>query len=313
VSGQYYNTYFAPILVNNTFTIDLPLYNGNNYISLTDGINWAYVNTYTDGGTIYTAPIYNVRVNGAAALSGGTNSESWGYWETTAATATISGNAATGTGSWSLSGPYSYYSGTLDIAGGAFSIPVDLDNGNNYLYLYDAAGNTFNANIYSSGGYAPVKSVSITTPAHNSSSTVSTIFVSGNISLTQFTDYQGNPATVGTVYAYSYDYATSQAKYYSSNPDDQTFYGDLPIAYNTATGDFSFNVPATSGNMTGIEVNAYDTNFSASHGDRIYVNNYSNYSESFWKPNAKPSSKDARAKAHKAEFMKRMQRSIKGK
>ncbi len=311
VSGQYYETYTAAIQNNNTFTIDLPIYNGYNYISLTDGNNWAYADAYTTGGTVYTAPIYNVKVGGNNAISGGSDSDSWGNWETAAATVTITGNAAAGAGSWSRSGTYNFDSGPLDISTGTFSVTMDLDQGNNNISLYDASGNVFYASIFTSGGYEPIKAVSITSPAHNGSTTVSaTVPVTFTIDGAKFMDSAGTPATVGTVYGYVYDYTTSVSTYYSNDAIDIAEYGYLPITYNAATGAFSFNAVLTGGNMTDIQVWAYDTAWTVSHGDDITLNNYSGYGEYFWKPTAKPSAMDARAKAHKAEFMKRMQKKM---
>jgi len=304
VSGMYWSTLSATAASNNTFTIpNVPVYAGMNYLSISDGNNWVYRDVYTNGaGATWTSPINNVAVavstggTYATKTSGGGASDSWSSWNTDADTITITGAASvSGQGTWSQSGAY-YGSGYMSVASGAIqSFTVTLGYGSNNIYLYDANWNSYNLNIYTTGGTnAPVQNVTITNPTQGAPAS-GAMTVSGNI--TQF-----SPTIV---YGYVYDNSTYVSSYYSSDPTDVTYYGYLPLTYNSTTGNFSFSATAVNGNSTMIEV--YGTDSAGNqHGTYIYVNSTSMDTPYFWKAGANKASRDtAAARAHKIEFMKK--------
>ena len=152
VSGSYYNTYTTTADSTKQYSIIVDIYTGWNYLSVSDGSNYLYPTIYTKGGvTSYKNPINNVKVEGLAASSGGTDSDSWGNWSVDKSSVTITGNAKDGTGYWYLYGGSTYLSGSLEIKGGVFSLPVSLDSGYNYVYLYDANWNYYSLTINNTG------------------------------------------------------------------------------------------------------------------------------------------------------------------
>jgi hypothetical protein len=297
VSGQYYATYTTTASAG-TYSINLPVYAGYDYISLTDGSNWTYVNVYTtSAATVYTPPINSVTVSGSTLSSGGGASDTWSSWNTSLDTVNISGTAqVAGTGSWSQSGA-SYNSGTFTVSAGTFTLTgVTLGYGYNYFTLYDANWNSYYLDIYTSGGIgAPAKVVAITGPLQNATASGATT-VSGTINTASFAPVY--------VYGYVYDYTTGVSTYYSNQAADQSAGYQ---ALNYSAGAFSFNTSVISPNPTFIEVYASDLN-GMQHGHYVYVNNTYGYSDYFWKPGTKATAKSAKAMAHQTEFVKKMMR-----
>jgi len=297
ISGMYYGT-VSTVAAGNTYSIDLPVYTGYNYISLTDGSNWTYLTVNTTNGTVWVPPINAVTVSGSTLASGGQASDSWSSWSTGLGTVNIAGNSTvSGTGYYYQSGAL-YASGTFTSGGGTFSLTgVALGYGYNYFTLYDANWNSYNLTIYTSGGIgAPPKIVAITSPAQGASASGSTA-VSGTIDTASFTPVY--------VYGYAYDYITGLSTYYSNQSADSTW--AQPLTYDVATGNFSFSASVTNPNTTYISAYAYDASW-ISHGHSIYLNNAAGYTEYFYKPGTKPSAGDGRAKAHQTEFLKKMMR-----
>ncbi|MBI5625942.1 MAG: Ig-like domain-containing protein [Nitrosomonadales bacterium] len=296
VSGLYYGTVTTTASAG-TYSINLPIYTGYNYISLTDGSNWSYLNVSTTGGTAYTPPINAVTVSGSTLSSGGGVSDTWSSWNTNLGIVDIGGSASVnGTGTYYLSGSYTSTSGSLTISGGAFSLTgVVLDYGYNYITLYDANWNSYSLTIYTTGGTnAPVKVVAITSPLQSATA-------SGAVVVTGTIDTAFAPVYV---YAYTYDYTTGLSTYYSNQAADQAA-GYQPLTYSAGT--FSFSASVTAGDTTVIETYAYDANW-LGHGHGIYVNNPAGYTDYFYKPGSKASAGSAKAKAHRTEFVKRMKK-----
>lgn len=303
VSGMYYGTYTSPAAVAGVYAMNIPLYTGYNYISLTDGSSWSYLNVYTtSGGATYTAPLSNVTVTGSTLSSGGGASDTWSSWNTSLGTVDITGSSTiVGAGSWSQSGA-NYSTGTLTSNGASFTLTgVTLGYGYNYFYLYDANWNSYSLTIYTSGGLnAPVKVVAITSP------TQSDVITSGSATVTGTIDTSFTPAYI---YGYVYDYTTYMSIYYywDGVTDAATIasWGYQPLSYGA--GAFSFNATVNAANTTNIEVYAYDAS-GVSHGHYIYVNNTSGYTDYSWKPGSKATPGSANAKAHRTEFVKKMMR-----
>lgn len=319
ISGSNYDTATATADGSNQFAIDLPIYNGDNYISLTDGENWYYLNVYTTGNRAYTPPIYNVSASSSTLTYGGGTADNWSQWNTSADSVTITGSGKTnGTGYYYQSGSYTYTSGNMCIVSGtikasdcASPLTFNLDYGWNYIYLYDANWNYYSVTIDTSGGTGkPEQFVTIISPVNsyvvkgtdtaNASETVS-VNVTGTI-------VPGSTSFVPAyIYGYVYDYNTYQWTYYywDGVTDANTIasWGYQPLTYSS--GSFSFTASVKEGNQTQIEVYAYDSN-SYSHGHYINVNNIWNYSEWFWKPGKKASGKEAIKNAHETEFRKKI-------
>ncbi len=294
VQAQYYNGSTNVIktttaLAGDQFSISVPLISGGNNISLSDGNTSAYAYVLSSYGASYVAPINTVRVDGLIASSGGANTDSWGAWSTTATNVNVTGTIANGcsggsTVSYVQTGTYNTNSGSYSTCG-AFTFPITLDTGVNYITLADPSGLPFYMTITTTGGVsAPQQAVTITNPAQGTT-TSGAVTVMGTIDPTKFS------SGVGTVYAYVYDYYTWQGTYYSSNPSDVTNLGYQPLRYTPGTqGTFLFtaNVVST-GYKYMIEVYAYDPSGTVSHGQTIWLNtagypNWVSGSSSYFKP-----------------------------
>lgn len=288
VSGQYYDTYSTTILSDGTYTKDIKLYSGYNYISLSDGANWLYPTVYTTGTSTYTEPF---KITSVTSSDGTVTSTDDYNYSGSATTITLSGTSTTdGTGYWYGGGG----NGTFTVTGGTFSVTITLWYGSNWVDLYGPSGSWDGVYFYTTGGSnAPKKYVTITSPSHGTTQ-------SGNISVTGTVDTVG--FTPARVFAYVWDNNTYQSKYYSSDPLDQQNYGDLPLTYSSGT--FSFSATVGTGNPTLIEVEACDANWMC-RGQGVWVNNTYNYGDYFWKPGTKASSSNTKARAHKAEFLKK--------
>lgn len=311
VSGLYYTTVTTVSDASGNFSFtNLPIYNGYNWLSVTDGWNWTYPTIYTTGQAAYTPPVNSVLVDGVAASSGGTVSDSWGTWYTAASTVTVSGAVTTGDGlGWfDVSGPTTYTGGQLSIVGGSFTQTVSLEYGWNYIYLYDANWNMYSVSVYTTGGLnAPVKVVTVTSPGQGTT-------VTGAVTVTATIDTAVMTPSLmtasGYVYAYVYDYVTGSwiNGYWDGVTPDATIisWGYVPITYDVATGAAAFPATVNGYDQTMIEVYAWDAVSGISHGNDVYVNNTYGYTEYFWKPGAKASSKSAKERAHQMEFKRKM-------
>lgn len=311
VSGLYYDTYTVPA-ASNAFSQQVKIYNGYNYISITDGSNWQYLTVYTTGGSTYTEPFKITSVTSTDGTVVSTDTTGYSY-SGSATTITLSGETTkAGTVYWYGGGS----SGSFIVTAGAFtSVPITLWYGSNYvdLYLYPTDGSYSNWDgvyFYTTGGTgAPVKIVQITSPAQSASissatSGVVSTPVTGTIDLSKYSPSR----TTLYVYGYVYDFNTYQYTYFSNQVYDQTTYGDSPITVD-GSGNFSLTALINSNSPSYIEVYAYDDITYMGHGHQIYVNNINNYTDFFWKPgstNAKAKASSAKQKAHKAEFLKRV-------
>ena len=285
VTAQYYvnNSTIATVsktaMAGNVFTIDVPLMSGWQSVRLSDGYTDAYLYVNSTYGTVYKAPVFAVRVNGGAATpaatNGGLDTDSWGTWPSVGAgSITVSasskdsvlnvakkGSYNSSTNSYNASGSYS--DGTNWIY--TFSFSVALDQGVNYITLSDRDGGAFYMSVTTTtGATAASQKVIITSPANGASST--SFNVIGTV------DTAGFGATVGTVYAYVYDYAYGRGVYYSSNDNDVNNLGYRKLTYDASgTFVFSFNVYSASYKVN-LQVYAVDTAGTISHGQSIWLN-----------------------------------------
>jgi len=302
ISGMYYSTISTTATGTTSFSINVPVYGGYNYVSISDGYNWLYRNIYTNGpGATWTPPMHGVTATGGNYMSrssGGGTSDNWASYNTDAASVTISGltSGADGWGYYYQWGGYNT-SGTMLISNGTFTLNIPtIDYGYNYFDLYDANGNYFYLTIYTTGGAsAPTKYISITSPSQGDP-------VSGNIGVTGTVNAGFTPQNV---YAYVYDAVNSTSTWFSSNSAD-LLSGYQPLSVDMA-GNISFSAAVISGNTTMIEVYGYDGNGSG-HGAYIYVNNAYGYSPYYWKPGSVMTKSDASARAHREEFQKHIRR-----
>lgn len=303
-AGTAYNTLSTP--ATGTYSLaNVPIYNGYNYISVTDGANWSYLTVYTTGGSAYVAPF---KINSVTATAGDpgsiTATDTTGYsYSGSASSVTISGTAAAaGTVNWYGGGA----SGSFAVSVGTFTVTVPLLNGSNYIDLYGPNGNWAGVYINTTGGVVPVQYVTMTYPLHNAT-------VSGSVNVTATVDLTKFTPAATNVWAYVYDYVLFKSTTYTSDSASIAACptcGYLSLTYTTSatTGTVSFSVPVTAGNTTSIEVSAGDASYMY-HGNGIYVNNSLGYTSYNYKPGSNKASADqARAKAHQAEFLKKMMR-----
>lgn len=288
------------VTANGGFSVSTKLYYGWNYINLTDGSNWWYMNVYTEGGSTYVSPI-TAAVTGGTFVSAGDNYGEWSVSGVSQVTVEVT-SIVTGAGYYFASTPASSASGTIDLSTGVVNLPVDVYNGWNYIDLYDPNGAMYSLSIYVSGGVDAPQLVTITSPIHNSTAAVGAITV--NVAIDNVTT-GFNP---DFAFGYVDDTNTGIYTYYSSNPQDQIDYGDLPITFTAGDVTFNFGTDITSlATPTFLQAWACDSTTYECHGHYVSVNNTYNYSEGYYKPDAGDAAKAAkRARDHKAEFRKRM-------
>lgn len=309
-SGTSYNTVTATAAAGAYSLSNVPIYNGYNYISVTDGANWTYLTVYTTGGATYAAPFAITSVTPATDDLGTiTSTDATGYsYSGSVSVVTISGTSTSANCTNCVTWYGGGMSGTASITGGVFSVNVSLLNGSNYVDLYGPNGNWDGVYIYTTGSIAPIQYVTMTNPLHNA--TVSGgVAVTATVDQTIMTNYFIPLAT--DVWGYVYDEVTYQTTMYSSDSllnCTGCGYGVLPLTYTASTGAVSFTATVNAGNATNIQVFAYDSS-SVGHGTGIYVNNNLGYTSFNYKPGSnKASSGNAKAKAHQAEFLKKTMR-----
>lgn len=280
-----------------TFTATVKIFNGFNNIGLSEGPNFMSVNVNTTGGAVMTQPISNVQVwegisstpgtstGLATAIKTGTGEPGmmWSDWNSAKAQVTVQGTASMINGTGTYMNTSNGTSGSFTIDGtGKFLFTVDLLTGNNWIDIRDSNWNWYSLKVWTgaslTGTTAPTKFIAITSPAHGTLGLSGPVTVTGKLDMTKF-------STLVTVTAWVDDYTAAVYLNYSSNTADQTTYGDKPITFNSATGDFSLiaNIPA--GDKFVITVMGMDS-MGMYHQHAITVNG-TTPGESFMKPKAK--------------------------
>jgi hypothetical protein len=170
--------------------------------------------------------------------------------------------------------------GWVDVnADGSFTIDIDLLNQWNDIYLRtcspphtdptvcNAPHDNFSLHVYTEAGSTPPKFVSIDSPAHNSKIpfTITGATIYGHLDI-------GNFAGAATNWYFSvYNYDSPSWQYPS-------------VTYDSVTGYFYGAANFTADQMYRIYVEALDSGTGIYHGHYVYINNYRNYGEYFYKP-----------------------------
>ncbi len=263
------------------------LYDGYNYIAIDDGYNSSYVSVTTSNGVVAPAPIDLVSSVPAPTLLNWSDCYGASYNVDMGGATTLTVNGVLnltpgGQGSYDIGGTSDSF--TAD-ASGNFSISVQVVNGYNYLYIYDADWNSYYVEIYVTNGYTPPPALLINSPLHDATLPAGAFTVSGQIDSSQWSSVPTE------YYAWTYDAATGGYVDYSTDTTMQATYGYLPITVD-GSGNFSFSAEILdTTNYTELYVHAYDPVTGNNHGNVIYVNNVAAYADSYWKPGARPAAK----------------------
>lgn len=181
-----YNNGTLTVLADGSFSLDVTLYNGWNYVSLSDAnYNWYGVNIYTTTGKTVVKPTIT-QVNGVAPTAsqfGGASATATGC------TATVSGTAKAGNLNVNWNGfdgtNYSYESQTLVLTGAdpvsfSFSVPLVGGIGSyNNIDVYDVSYMWTGVKVTTSGVCTYTAPVMTLGPVLNSSSVVLTTDMTG--------------------------------------------------------------------------------------------------------------------------------------
>ncbi|MDH5777229.1 MAG: hypothetical protein OEZ33_03375 [Gammaproteobacteria bacterium] len=287
------------------FAVTIDVYDGYTYYNINDGFNWGSMNIDATGNGNVAVPAMQISVADGAVpgtpLTSMNSSCDWADYDVAmAASVVITGTteAGDGTGNYDING----VPGTFTITGGSFSFTLDssngLYNGYNNLNVFDTNWNGFHVNLnnVNSGATAPQF---VTISSHVDGAQVvgtsggSAVTVSGSVDLTAAAP---NTYEVFKVRAMVEDCNAGNTNctwtYFSSDSNDWQ-YGDMPITYDDATGNFSFSATIDSDSYTNIEVNAEgdivdatNNRMWAGHGHRITVNDTGCTSNCgwYWKP-----------------------------
>ncbi|MDH5301069.1 MAG: Ig-like domain-containing protein [Gammaproteobacteria bacterium] len=279
ISGQYMETVTAVAGAGNTFTMDLPIYNGYNYINLTDGSNWFYLTVVSNGTRVYVAPFSSIFVDGGVGgayfMGGWGTGESWN--NSLNSTVNLSGLVAAGSGNvtWYQRSNTTTQSGTVtpDV-NGIFQIPVTLFQGYNGFDLYDGSGRYYYVEISSAVGIVPPKLVSVVSHADGamaSGPTTITVEVDPGYAYANVNVYVRNWGSADP-------YGTEQR--FTTDPN-LAMPGSGWTLLNASGLQFSATADLT-GTDVEIYVEALSADYMQWHGQVVYVNStWTGYS---WKP-----------------------------
>ncbi len=270
-AGMNWGTSSATATSSGIFTATVKIFNGFNNIGISEGPNFMSINVNTTGGAVMTQPISNVQVwEGINSIAPGTSTGlataiktgtgepgmMWSDWNSAKAQVTVQGTATMVNGTGTYMNSSNGTSGSFTIDGtGKFSFTVDLLTGNNWIDIRDSNWNMYSLKVWTgasqTGTTAPTKFIAITSPTQGTPQS-GVVTVTGKLDMTKF----GSAVTVrGEVD----DYLSQVFTYYSSSLADQTTFGDKPLTFDPATGNFSFTANVTAGNTTVIWVNAVDS------------------------------------------------------
>ena len=286
--AEFYDT-LASTTANGSGTFDwsitVNVYDGWNNVDVNDGVSYVNVPFITANG-VFPTPAMDATVDGLTPTYEGCGFRS--YDAGAATTATISGTTAApdGTGS--------YFNGsgtaqTFDITNGAFSFTVDLYDGGNYIGINDTNWNYFNVDIFTTNGNVPPRLLEIKSPLHDDVIDTTTGPVTVTVTGTIDSSSGFAPERVN---AYVYDEGAMESMEYSSDTYEQTAYGRMPLAFDSAAGAFSFDVAVSSDQPVNINVDACSDTTGECHGHSIVVNNQYFYGEYSYKPGAGSTNKD---------------------
>jgi hypothetical protein len=264
--------------------VGIPVYDGWNSVSLSDGFNWQYIDVSTTNGSQDVSAL-TASVSGLTPTYQGT----CGYQEYdagAATTVTITGTttAPDGTGNYTdpAGGSHSF-----QITNGTFTITgIQVFNGWNYISFYDTAWNYQYVYISTTNGVAKPQYLAITSPVQPYDGMGAMVMITGMNTVSGTITAGTTGFAPSVVRASVYNWATGNYTYYSSDSYEQYMYGDLPITYtaNTFSLDVDFGI---TGDDIEVDVYAYDDATYANHGVTQEFNypwgNYSNY----YKPGAK--------------------------
>lgn len=296
-AGMNWGTQSVAATTAGIFTATVKIFNGFNNIGLSEGPNFMSINVNTtSSGTVMTQPISLVQVwegisttpgtstGLATAIKTGTGEPGmmWSDWNSAKPQVTVQGTASmvNGTGTYMNTSNGTSGSFTID-ATGKFMFTVDLLSGNNWIDIRDANWNMYSLKVWTAasmtGTTAPTKLIAITSPTQGTPQS-GVVTVTGKLDMTKF------PSTVFVLGEVD-DYTSQVFTFYSTNPLDQTTFGDKPITFDPATGNFSFTANVTAGNTTVIWVHATDS-MGFYHEHDITVNG-TTPGEFYMKPKAK--------------------------
>jgi hypothetical protein len=287
----------------------IKVYDGWNSLNVTEGSNWQYLNVSTTNGQLAQPALTATVTPGTVSYSGTCGYNSWDAGAATVVTISGTTTAPDGTGNYTDAAGSTH---TFTITGGTYSIPnIALFDGYNNISINDTAWNWQSVGISTTNGVPKPQYVFITSPL-NTAAVTGLQTVSGTISITTASGYKPSTveATVGV-----YDSATFMWNYvnYSSDVNQQTMYGKLPLTYDAATGNYSIsNVdfgPAPSGNQVSVNVYAYDNVNYISHSVTTYYNDPYGNTTYYYKSGSKTVGA-ARNQAMTSEMLKQRLKSI---
>lgn len=288
----------------------IKVYDGWNSLSATEGSNWQYLSVSTTNGQLAQAALTATVTPGTVTYAGTCGYNSWDAGTATSVTISGTTTAPDGTGNYTDAAGGNH---TFTIAGGAYSIPnVALFDGYNNISISDTAWNWQSAGISTTNGVPKPQYVFITSPS-NAVAVTGLQTVAGTITDPTASGYKPGivEATVGV-----YDSATYMWNYfyYSSDVNQQTMYGKLPLAYDAATGSYSFSGvdfgPAPSGNQTYINVYAYDNVNYLSHSITMYYNDPYGFNSTYYYKSGSNTGGAAKNQAMTSDMMKQRLKSI---
>ena len=266
-----------------TFTAELPVYQGNNWInfdayycnspnpagpaSVCTG-SYSHMGIYSATGTPWVPPIHDISVITDPTTTPVTlammtndygNSQNWDASADTNNTVIVTGILENVTGmnppSYNISSDGEWKSNSLSVnADGSFAIRVELFNGWNYIDVYDAEYNWYGVTVYTSNGKAVIrpKIDAVDGVAYNGSG-----FMSVNT-----TAYTAPAACFATVTGQAK--ANSELQINWSGYDGTNYYYEGLRAFagpdnGTGYGDYSVNVPLVSGGYNNVDI--FDINW----------------------------------------------------
>lgn len=255
--------------VTDNFSVQLPVYQGNNWINmdinycdtatgaLCDYANF-HLGVYTSTGKPYTPPIHTIAVTGATKTDDYGNSQNWDASSDTDNSLVISGIMEFTTGgttpTYNISSDGAWFSNNLILnSDGSFQIPVSLYNGWNYVDMYDADGNWFNVAIYTSAGQAVLRPKVLT--LSNSSGAVN------------YNGSGGFNTDVCSLDITGLALAETQVEVSWNGGDGTSYFNERVFTLSGADGDgdglgsFSATIPLVGGAGTYNNVDVFDVNY----------------------------------------------------
>lgn len=239
------------------WSISVPVYDGGNYIYVSDG--WSSnvsVNVNTTNTLLATAPLTAAVSPGTVTYAGTCGYNNWDAGAATSVTITGTTTAPDGTGTYTDA---SGANQTFTITGGVYTIAnVALYNGSNYISISDTKYNYQSVYISTTNGVPKPIYVDITAPTNTSGTAVTGVqTVTGTVSDPTASGYKPTivNATVGVYDALTWTWTYT---YYSSDATEQSMYGKQAMTYTASTGTFSISGVDFTGKYVYVDVSAND-------------------------------------------------------